>query len=516
MPDYTASGGLSFGESAPVVSSSWSATMSGGLSFGESAFSIVSTSYESSSGILLGGNANSTLILPYTASGGLSNFGTAPFEVTFNFINTFTWDVSFGVLRNWRVEGKCQPSNQPCPPTYNPDNGCSASTMQFMMNVQAHSLTDLCERLKARGWIAPIKKIQVWSQPVNKSDWSSNIDPKCNSLTTVNFRDIPECLDFTVDQELSTTAKASSNVFFESSFSYQASGGLSSGSGIGNSLVSSHWAYSASGGLSFGDTASYSSPQFYVYFASGVLSTGGFISDDFDLLSVSGGISSDILDLSVIFGSQSADVLVPSTTQITATCCTSLNLPQILFVNHSLNRSSTLSNFLKVNDFVLPPILSMMFSQKRNSWYTNMQFKGNAVDQLEQQVWNVIFEFGCLTENAVLGIPQDVWGFSILVRRRGISSGKIDITRLVLEFDPIEICTAPGILKFDFTFNTNLLTTSPSVVKTVVFLDELNTFNGASYIANPNAVFEVSAATPTLGSGMFDQSLPLQNVLLGI
>jgi hypothetical protein len=121
-----------------------------------------------------------------------------------------------------------------------------------------------------------------------------------------------------------------------------------------------------------------------------------------------------------------------------------------------------------------------------------------------------------LTENAILGIPLNVWGFSILIRRRGLTSGRIDITRLLLEFDPNEICNAPGELNFDFTFNTNSQTTTPSVVKTVVFLDELNSFNGLSYRRNPLASFEVSAATPILGVGMYDQSVPFQKASVGI
>lgn len=495
MPDYTASGGLSLGESASAN---------------------VLIDRDTSGGVVLGGSASAALIFSYTASGSLGVSGTAPFEVTFNYVNTFTWDVSLGVLRNWRVEGKCQPSNQPCPPTYNPDSGCTASTMQFMMNVQAHSLTDLCSKLKERNWIAPIKKVQVWSQPVNRSDWSSSIDPNCNRLTTVDIGDIPECIDFMVDQELSVTGVVSASVSFEGSFSYEASGGL----GVGgytdtSSVASSSWFYTATGGLSLGDSASVSSPQFYYYIASGGLSCGS-VESDFGVLSVSGSVSSAVLDLGVIFGFDPATVLVASTTQISATCCTELNLPQIIFVRHDLNRSEVLSNFLRVNGFTLPSIVNLMFSQTRNSWHTNIKFKGTAVDQLEEQLWNIVFEFGCLTEDAILGIPSDVWGFSILVRRKGLTTGKIDVTRLALEFDPTEICAAPGALKFDFTFDTKLLRTTPSVVKAVAFLDELNSFNGVSYRSNPNAVFQVSSATPILGSGMFDQSISLQNVLLGI
>jgi hypothetical protein len=224
-----------------------------------------------------------------------------------------------------------------------------------------------------------------------------------------------------------------------------------------------------------------------------------------------------VLDVGIVFGAQAAPLLTPSQDQVPATCCTALNLPQILFVKHDLNRSQALSDFLKVNGLTLDPIQKMMYSRQKNAWFTNLQYRGMSIDdQKEQQIWNIVFEFGCLTENALLGVPSDVWGFSILLRKRSLSNSRVDITRLVLVFDPLQICSVPGALRFDFTFNTNLLTTSPPVVRTVVFLDELSSFNGKGYKNNPNAVFEVSASTPDLGAGMFDQTIPLQNVLLGV
>jgi hypothetical protein len=57
------------------------------------------------------------------------------------------------------------------------------------------------------------------------------------------------------------------------------------------------------------------------------------------------------------------------------------------------------------------------------------------------------------------------------------------------------------------------LATSSTTVRTVTFLDELNSFNGVDFRNNPVVSFEVSAVTPSLGVGAFDQSAPLRRLL---
>lgn len=515
---YVASGGLNLGNTVnPVTSSQWRTTAGGTASLGSSAGVTIYVNATTSGNVNLGGAAPSTIILYYTASGSLSAGGTSPAIIDLNFSTTFTWDISQGVLRSWRIEGKCQTKNSVYTTTLNQDMGCPASSsMQYFTNVQAHSITELCKKLKEREMLGPIKKIQMWSLPVNKSDWISTDNPNYNKLTSIDFSKIPDCIDFTVDFDLSVSAKVGSNAFSITDYSYAASGGL----GISGQVVppvASYYAYVASGGLNFGNGSTVSSPQYYAYTASGGLRTFGSTNaygSDYGVLSVSGKMSMTTMDVGIVFGIVAAPTLTASTTQISATCCTSLNLPQILLTRHELNRSSQLSNFLKVNGFVLPQVISLMYSQSRNSWYYNKQFRGNAVDQGFRENWNIVFEFGCLTENPTLGVPSDVWGFSVLVRRENLTNSRIDVTRLVLEFDPVIVCNVSGSLKFDFAFNKLLLTTSPSVVRTVVFVDEVGAFNGTSYLLNPVTLFEVGVANPNLGVGLFDQSTPFKNMLL--
>jgi hypothetical protein len=471
---YTASGGLTFGSSSGVSETAdfYTYTFVGGLSLGNSADVKPKYLYTASGGLTLGSVATGNLVFSFSGSGGLvfgesaifsgitynyvcigglSLGSRAPFKVTSEFSKLFTWDVSRGVLKNWRVEGRCQPVDHPCPPT-SIDSGCgSGNTMQYVVNVQAHSLTDLCQKLKKRGWVIPIKRIQVWSQPTNRSDWTSDVDPNCNQLITVNPSLVPDCIDFGVDGNLSVTGKVTASLLFDVSFSYTASGGLGSGSGF--VYISNHYSYTASGGLGSGSGSRFSSPQCFLYIASGSLSVSGlsgYYTSDYGILASSGRVSMSIMDLGITFGEQASNVLIPSTTEISTDCCSLLSLPQVLFVRHDLNRSDALTDFLNINGLVLPEIQTMMYSNQRKSWYGNLQLRGSSVDQAERQVWNIIFEFGCLTENTTLGIPSDVWGFSILVRRRGISSLRIEVSRLVLEFDSSQICNAPGVFQLDF------------------------------------------------------------------
>lgn len=519
--NYIGSGNLSFGNgAADITSSNWVFAASGGLSLDSGTISNTIFSPPANGIITFNGAADCRLILTYEASGSLSVGNTASAGIQFFLETVFTWDISQGVLRNWRVEGRQQPVNQPCPPTYNSDPGVSlvGNYMQFMVNIQAHSITDLCKRLKDRGLTGPLKKIQVWSLPVNKSDWASSDKVDCNKLSTIEFSNVPDCIDFTVDQELSVSATVSSSVILVKDYTYEASGSLSFNNNLNRPQVS-YYAYVASGGLGFSNTFTVSSPQYYYYEASGNIgfnNSATYFGSDFGILSVSGKFSSELLNISAGFGTQSYDPLTANSNLVQVTCCTDLSVAQVLFVRHELFRSSTLSNFLSVNGLSLPRIFNLMFSQQRNSWYYNKQYKGSSTDETGDELWNIVFEFGCLVEDAVLGIPADVWGFSILVRKRNLNNSRINITRLVMEFDPSNVCDISGGLRFNFKFNPLDSSTDPVTIRTLTFVDELGIFKGSTYSSNPNTSFEVNMYAPNIGNGVLDQSRIFQNMLLGV
>jgi hypothetical protein len=305
-------------------------------------------------------------------------------------------------------------------------------------------------------------------------------------------------------------------LIFQSNFAYEASGGLGV-SGVTN-VISQQWTYVASGGLNLGGRVVVGSSQFYYYEASGGLGLGAEANaygSDYGTLIAIGGISMSVLDLEATLGSIEADTaLTASTDLLTTDCCSDLNLPQIIYVRHELHRSDRLFQFLRVNGFTLPKTQTMMYSAKKNSWHSSLHFRGNSANAGQKENWDIVFEFGCLAENATLGVPADVWGFMMSVQTKNLTNSNLEVTRLVLEFDPVLICDVSGSLKFKFSLNTKTLKTTPAVVRTVVFTDKIGSFRGTTYLKNPIAAFEVGGSVPDLGTGMFDQSETYQKVLL--
>lgn len=474
----------------------------------------------SPSGVLvLGSSAASNLVFSYVGSGGLRAGNTSPAALTTRWTNTFTWAVSQGVMRTFRVEGKCRPAKQPCPPTYNPTPSCPAgSTMQYVANVQARSVTDLCKKLKSSGFLGPIKKIQRWSLPANKSDWSSTDSADCNSLADVSFSSIPDCLDFTVDADVSVNIGFAAEAVLESEFSYQASGSLT----VGGSCTSrsSVYSYVGSGFINFMPTeATTESPQCFLYVSQGGLGLGNSATaygSDYGSRESVMAMAAVVADLSVVYGTVAATTLTASNDQISASCCTSFNLPQILFITHELHRSERLSNFLSINGFTFSRVLKMMYSRNTDSWYTNVHFKGNSVNNNQRESWNIIFEFGCLTEDAVLGLPENTWGLMISLQVRNLTTSRLDNTRLVMEFDPTDVCGVSDSLRLPISFNTKTLKTIPSVVRTAVFSDGVGAFRGNTYLRNPATLFEVGSSAVSPGVGMLNQSAKFRKVLASV
>jgi hypothetical protein len=148
------------------------------------------------------------------------------------------WNVGSLPLKNFRVEGKCvRPDcdttsfetnqvipNQGLP---NPNAGLKCVN-KFVMNVLARDLSELCLQLKKREFHWPIDRIQEFKTPAVGANFSGFGNPlatgsccedvygkrteenpfgpdvpntneeECDVLTDVNFRQIPECLDFNV------------------------------------------------------------------------------------------------------------------------------------------------------------------------------------------------------------------------------------------------------------------------------------------------------------------------------
>jgi hypothetical protein len=515
-------GVLNLGGSAGVTSSYWSYNGSGKLNVSNDN-SQVARYYPASGGLVTGSAADVKFLMTYNSSGGLSFGGKTIASFKLDITKTFSWSISQGILRTYRVEGKCGSAARSCPPISNPDTASCTGRMQLVANIQAHSLADLGNKITARGGFGAINKIQMWSLPVNKSDWSSTDKISCNVLgDPLAFRDLPEFANYTFDTTLTSGAKVGSAIEMVYGVqTYVADGGINCG-GVATNIAGPNWSYVSTGNLTVYGSALVNCNVYKSYLASGLLSPGGTTTasctfkGDFSTGAKFGAFLSNI---SINYGTVAAPVLAPSSTQVQASCCDTLSLPQILYIKHDLSRSDVLSNFLKVNGFTLPPTLKMTYSRQKNSWYTNAHYIGNSVTNSDQ-ILNLIFEFGCTSGNSVnlfASTTDTVWGFSLLVTSKNLSDLKVGvgITRLFIEFDPADVCGISGDLKFDFSYNLNTEETAPTV-RQVAFSDHLGVFNSSSYLSNPNVSFEVAVNPPTIGAGLFDQSKPFNKILLGV
>ena len=113
---------------------------------------------------------------------------------------SFQWDIGAPILYYYQVEGPClvpDPSVD-----FNLADSCPRYRIQTFA---AYNLADLCVKYRLQFMNAPtkwpIKSIKRYSFPVFVSDDPVSIyDPTVNVFTEVPFCQIPECLDFCVDQ----------------------------------------------------------------------------------------------------------------------------------------------------------------------------------------------------------------------------------------------------------------------------------------------------------------------------
>jgi len=111
-----------------------------------------------------------------------------------------SWNVGEGSLRWYRIEGEC--GSVTCDEFGVEHRNCNRMT--FVTTVAAASLPDLCDILRNPQVNAPvttrISSISRYARPV----FRDQIQPdQCNTLTEVEFCQIPECFDFCVEDDSS-------------------------------------------------------------------------------------------------------------------------------------------------------------------------------------------------------------------------------------------------------------------------------------------------------------------------
>lgn len=275
-------------------------------------------------GIQFGGSA--TVSLTYSLEQEIEWDVNATVDITKN----VSWNIGLQPIRWYRVQGCCRfptPSGDGLSeeenegrgegggcdviPFQSDDSMCTGALgrVQYIQNIPARSLGELCERLKNERWLWEICSIKRFSRTFSNSLVSA--DDQCNQLEEVPFSEIPECLEFALHTTgvviVGMSVEVVDNIFItegSGGIYFGGSGGLvyPSAEGVGgvtfggsaviaaqylsfvgdggiifggdSSSINSDYHYTPEGGIVFGGESSIIFDSYH-YFGSGDLIFGG-------------------------------------------------------------------------------------------------------------------------------------------------------------------------------------------------------------------------------------------------
>lgn len=406
---------------------------------------------------------------------------------------SFSWNVGLPPIRWYRVQGCCKyptPAGDGLTPEENDGRseggGCDVIPFQtddslctgsggkvfYIQNIQARSLSELCEKLTNDRWVWEICSIKRWSRPYSNALISS--DDQCNRLEEIPFSDVPECLEFA----LHTTGFVSMGVTTEIVdviFRVEGSGGVYFG---GTALAAcQYFSYLGSGGIVFGDI--YEPDEQYVG-SGGVIfggGEGGYSSTWLGEFDTEMGMESYVDGEEVVFGVVDAPPIEAPTTTIVTSCGICTEMPLLLHVHHNLEKSGVLSDFLLRNGQEIPAILPMYYSTRYSSWQANYHMRGLSEDNSGgEETWRVVFEWACVDEIGSQDLGGNAWKFSMLVVTKDLETGVDLDTRILISFPPDQICKKNKNINFDFSFNLDTkkihVSTNLNMVVDVILLND--------------------------------------------
>lgn len=412
----------------------------------------------------------------------------------------FQWNTGLLPLRWFRVQGCCQyptpagsgdpnilPSlpNPPLPggcPTIGiqtDDDKCVGATgrQQFIQNIFARSLSDLCNQLTESRLNWEICSIKQWSRPADSADVSPS--DQCNTLTEVPFQDVVECLPFSIHTD-GIVRMGITTYAIDAIFKYEGTGGALTGGEAETEI----WG---------GSTPTQS---FFEFISSGdICLTGGEAETDtswqVDFLTTMG-MSTVIERVEAVFSGSDTGPALDLPPDSTGTACgTCDSMPTLLYLHYNLANDNILTNFMHRNGLELPNPLPMHYSSRLQSWVANHHMIGTGDTNMGTlESWRFTFEWACLNEIAGSEFGSPSWKFSMLVVRKNEATGLDYDTRSMTVFPPDQLCSGSQNLGFDFSFSINTATKFVGndleiVPSSVLLTDNIGLFKSKFWTKNP-------------------------------
>jgi hypothetical protein len=470
----------------------------------------------------LSGSSDVAFTPHYIPGGGVKVGDEADIDFEFPIITPFLWKTGSGVLRWFRITGKCKPPTSDGSPLPENNTSCEITCPQgspdcsstFLATIAAQDVNDACRKLKKMRLSGPIDKIEVFSVPVFPDRPGS--DDECNELIEVKVKEekpnnntnppgnvIPEiiasdCEDLFLDFNVLVCAGmvVTATLVFE----YEASGGLDLLGSV--DVTSNQWQYTEGGIVIIHGASSVFSPQFQIYSGSGGVSTGSTIFTNFlGNFLVEGKALVEVLDLDVTFAFVPAPQASISDDVIDTTCCPAGPTAIQVGIKHNLLNIPALAQFLDTNRLTLPPLYSLTFARRLNLWYNTLHFNGISSFNQEEE-WEIVTEFGCVTDINL--DPSNNWKFLLTIFKFNVITKERGFIRFQTLFNPAQVCKPDGAVKFRFIFDVFNANTNPAHSDGLLFTDGMGAFKDLDFIDDPFLRFEVYVPEPKLDAGVLD------------
>lgn len=374
------------------------------------------------------------------------------------------------------------------------DTKCAGALgkQQFIQNILAQGLSDLCRQLNESKLNWEIHSIKRWSRVFGSNDE----DDKCNRLEEIPFKDIPECIEFNIQNGYSTDIGVQSHLIEL----------ISEHIGIAEITISgSAIVYSPNdSGLA---VFSYESEGGDLELSGEAITSSSFQTDFINEI----GATSYVDRIEAAFGEAKESIpIIPSTLSINTKCGLCNDMPSKLYLFHNIDKDNILLNYMKRNGLELPNPFNMYYSSRLQSWIANHHLSGISDDNLgSKEDWRFSFEWSCLDQF----IEEDLspfWKFSMLIVRKNLVSNLDSDTRLLITFPPEGICTKNS-EEFDFSFNyntrTNFVRNGLNLVPNLTLLnDNIGVFSSKFWSKNPNILLRMS-------SDVRDFNIERQNII---
>jgi hypothetical protein len=378
----------------------------------------------------------------------------------FEFSKQFVW--SLGIIPQYwyQVTGCCKSSfiepeldsdgndigvtlGDVCPPI-NTNQNCSYNNSQYFQVILGDSPEDVCLNLLDNNWDWKICDFKRWSKPAENL-YVNPLDD-CNILEDVNWKELPECYSFNIQQS-----------FLEIlNFSISAS----------ITIVRPSYDDKVSDVKIFDIKSLDDNIDYY-------LVESLFFRDSVDVKSIS-------------FFESYANQYVPSSNNVIVSCKNCNILPNILYVDNNLLNLNYFNSFLYKNDYDLSDEIPLFYSKNTNVWSNLINFR----DRFNDDYWKVLLSFSCSGE-----INSDFyyWKFSLNFTKVD-NVGKSE-TRLLVSVPSEFICkyTQDIILYFEYNFNTKYLFINyETYYDNFYFIDEIGLFDSIYWKENPKLKINVT------------------------